>query len=74
MRLLPLSFYALFAAVAFAERTGSIETPGEISEDAVDEAPPTVFNGVQVPPLPEIDGEKFNGTIEEGYWFVKHHS
>jgi protein disulfide-isomerase len=24
--------------------------------------------------LPEIDGEKFNATIKEGYWFVKNHS
>lgn len=38
------------------------------------EPQPTVFNGVEVPPLPDINGETFNKTIKEGYWFVKHHS
>lgn len=77
MRLLPISLlYALFASVAFSEnvekRTGDSEVP--IAEDVNDGPQPTIFNGVKVPVLPELDGEKFNSTIEEGYWFVKHHS
>ncbi|KAE9363664.1 thioredoxin-domain-containing protein [Stipitochalara longipes BDJ] len=77
MRLLPISLlYALFATAAFSEsiekRTGDTEVP--IAEDVNDGPLPTTFNGVKVPVLPEIDGEKFNGTIKEGYWFVKHYS
>ena len=77
MRLLPISLlYALFASAAFSKhvekRTGDSEVP--IAEDINDGPLPTTFNGVKVPVLPEIDGEKFNGTIKEGYWFVKHHS
>jgi protein disulfide-isomerase len=77
MRLLPISLvYALFASVAFSEnvekRSGDSEVP--IAEDVNDGPLPTTFNGVKVPVLPEIDGEKFNATIKEGYWFVKNHS
>ena len=35
---------------------------------------PTVFNGVEVPPIPEIEGSKFNDTVKDGWWLVKHHS
>jgi protein disulfide-isomerase len=77
MRLLPISLlYALLASVAYSEiavkNTGDSEVP--IAEDVSDGPQPTTFNGVKVPVLPELDGEKFNGTIKEGYWLVKHHS
>jgi protein disulfide-isomerase len=77
MRLLPISLlYALLASVAFSEnpkkRTGDSEVP--IEEDVSDGPQPTIFNGVKVPVLAELDGEKFNGTIKEGYWLVKHYS
>ena len=39
-----------------------------------DEDKPTVFNGVEVPPLPELTGEKFNETVKDGYYLVKHYS
>jgi len=42
--------------------------------DEEDEDKPTVFNGVEVPPLPELTGEKFNETVKDGYYFVKHYS
>lgn len=80
MRLLPISLLCtLFASVAIAEsseeRLGTTEIPGEISEENAAEGPdPTYFNGVEVPPLIDIDGEKFNTTVKDGYWFVKHHS
>jgi protein disulfide-isomerase len=84
MRLLPISIlYALFASVVIAESSeqtlGSTDVPGEITAESQDEGAtdgpePTVFNGIQVPPLPDIEGEKFNGTVKDGYWFVKHHS
>ncbi len=70
MRLLPISLLcALFASAAIASTP---EVPGDISEEEATQ--PTVFNGVEVPPLPDIEGEKFNATVKEGYWFVKHHS
>jgi hypothetical protein len=28
----------------------------------------TTFNGIQVPPMMEIEGDKFKETIAEGYW------
>lgn len=76
MRLLPLSlFCTLFASVAIAEsseeKLGSSE---EASDDSPDLPDPTIFNGIQVPPLIDIEGEKFNATVKDGYWFVKHHS
>lgn len=78
MRLLPVSLLsALFASVVIAAsdpKLGSTELPGETIENEVDEVESTVFNGATVPPLPAVDGEKFNATVKEGYWFVKHHS
>ena len=57
---------------------GAVGIPGEItpgSEESLDEgAQPTIFNGVEVPPLLEMDGEKFSTSAKDGYWFVKHHS
>jgi protein disulfide-isomerase len=84
MRLLPLSLlFTFFASVVIAEapeqQLGAADIPGEITpqvgEESVEEGPkPTIFNGVEVPPIPEIDGEKFNISVKDGYWFVKHHS
>jgi hypothetical protein len=79
MRLRPISLiYALFATVAISESAekaiGNSEPQLEIAEDIGDGPVVTTFNGVKVPALPELDGEKFNSTVKEGYWFVKHHS
>lgn len=58
-----------------AADTISIQTAAAEPEVA---SPPdddsTVFNGVRVPPLREINGEKFDEEVKSGYWFVKHHS
>lgn len=82
MRLLPVSLLcALFSSVVIAEpiekplgvpdiSTPVAETPVE-DEDTVKG---TLFNGIQVPALPEIPGETFYATVNEGYWFVKHYS
>ena len=84
MRLLPVSLlFTLFASAVVTEapeqRLGAADIPGDItspaSDEGVDEGPkPTIFNGVEVPPILEIDGEKFNKLVKDGYWFVKHHS
>ena len=68
MRFLPVSLLCALLT------SSVIAAPEENSEDPSDEVKPTIFNGVEVPPLLDIDGEKFNATIKEGYWFVKHHS
>ncbi|KAK4937621.1 hypothetical protein LTR10_021767 [Elasticomyces elasticus] len=55
----------------------------ELSEDAVAGETPaeggeavtyTTFNGIKVPPMIEIEGIKFEETIKDGYWWVKHYS
>jgi protein disulfide-isomerase len=80
MRLLPISLLcSLFATAIIADSSEKILPSTDIAGDASDEGSadgpePTVFNGIQVPPLPDIEGEKFNTTVKDGYWFVKHHS
>lgn len=84
MRLLPSSLlFSLFASAVVArapeQRLGAADIPREITppagEKSVEEGPQsTIFNGVEVPPIPEIDGEKFASTVKDGYWFVKHYS
>lgn len=34
----------------------------------------TVFNGIQVPSILELEGKKVNDRIQDGYWFIKHYS
>lgn len=84
MRLLPASLlFSLLTSVVVAEapeqRLGAADIPGEIaspaSEESVEEGPrSTIFNGVKVPPIPDIEGERFATTVKDGYWFVKHYS
>jgi protein disulfide-isomerase len=81
MRLLTIPvFFALCASVIAAESAetplGSTGVPSETATEELEDAgpAPTIFNGMEVPPIPEIDGEKFNTTVAEGYWFVKHYS
>ena len=31
-------------------------------------APSTTFNGVEVPPMRDINGEEFDKEIKDGYW------
>ena len=34
----------------------------------------TVFNGVNVRPMKEINGEEFDQETKDGHWFIKHYS
>lgn len=36
---------------------------------ALDESP-TVFNGIEVPPMKKLTESNFDETIKEGYWYV----
>ncbi|KAH7384822.1 thioredoxin-like protein [Cadophora sp. MPI-SDFR-AT-0126] len=76
MRVLPI-FYTLFASSVIAQSSGNKVEKKEVTadaEDAADGPAPTIFNGVEVPPITILDGETFNATVKEGLWFVKHHS
>lgn len=38
------------------------------------EAPPgspTIFNGIEVPPMRELTGKVFDSEIKDGYWYAK---
>ncbi len=41
---------------------------GETAAEGGEAVDYTVFNGIKVPPMVEIDGSKFDETIKEGYW------
>lgn len=30
----------------------------------------TIFNGLKVPPMVEIEGDKFAETVKDGYWYA----
>ena len=73
---------AFFSSAVIAESAqekvvGISEVPGDITSDESPEEDlpkPTIFNRVEVPPILEIQGEKFNSTVKDGYWLVKHYS
>ena len=39
------------------------------SNNKVESDQPTVFNGIEVPPMKEINGEEFDKEIRDGYWY-----
>ncbi|KAI9054909.1 hypothetical protein LZ554_002053 [Drepanopeziza brunnea f. sp. 'monogermtubi'] len=77
MRVLPI-LYTLFTSSVIADSSSpqpkGDKEAGEAAEYVEPTPDPTIFNGVEVPPLLDIDGEKFNATVADGWWFVKHHS
>ena len=32
---------------------------------------PTIFNGMEVPPMKELSGEAFDTEIKDGYWYAE---
>ncbi|KAL2061957.1 hypothetical protein VTL71DRAFT_7335 [Oculimacula yallundae] len=77
MRVLPV-LYTLFASSVFAQssekKLEKRDVAADKGDDTSDAIPPTIFNGVEVPPIPILEGETLNATIKEGLWFVKNHS
>ena len=66
---------ALFASALSAIcAVGALAIPQEAGKDAdtpKDDAPKdTIFNGVKVPPMKELDGETFGKATKNGYWYV----
>ena len=76
--LLAWSLAALFTLPAFAapsstEKKASTVLPaaavkGETKVGDGEAVKFTTFNGVKVPPMIEIEGDKFEETIKSGYW------
>jgi protein disulfide-isomerase len=54
------------ATAVLAEEAVTAERPA--GDD--DAAAYTVFNGVKVPPMIDIEGDKFAETVKEGYWYA----
>ncbi|KAL8998653.1 MAG: hypothetical protein Q9169_002313 [Polycauliona sp. 2 TL-2023] len=46
---------------------------GATNSEAVSDSN-TIFNGDEVPPMKELNGDDFDKDTSKGYWFVKHYS
>lgn len=59
-------------------KSGPAPSPSEAKAasdpDEEEEEDLTVFNGIEVPPMKELEGHKWDEQTKEGYWFVKHYS
>ena len=73
-RLLALCAIPIFAASSTQDGSTAV-----LSEEAVTGEKPagdgeavdyTVFNGLKVPPMIDIEGDKFAETVKEGYWYA----
>ncbi|RMD42881.1 hypothetical protein DV735_g2242, partial [Chaetothyriales sp. CBS 134920] len=53
---------------------GAAAVPETAPEPVADAQDYTEFNGIKVPPLKEIQGDEFDQTIQDGYWWVKFYS
>lgn len=62
-----ISSLAVFASEASNSSNVSWDIPDDSHEF-------TLFNGVEVPPLLEIEGNQFSSITREGYWLIKHFS
>ena len=47
-------------------RAGSGSTSGEAQPGS-----PTIFNGIEVPPMKDLAGEAFDVETKDGYWYAK---
>lgn len=68
---------AAISSISVAAPPGAQKAGVVLSDDAISGESPTdggegsdytVFNGVKVPPMKEIEGDKFTETIKDGYW------
>ncbi|KAL4880834.1 thioredoxin-like protein [Aspergillus karnatakaensis] len=75
--LLTWSLLSLFALPTFAAPSDQSTTAKRlVKRDGSDDSGPgpTLFNGVEVPPLKELTPDNFEETIKNGYWFIKQYS
>jgi protein disulfide-isomerase len=67
--LLAWALTALFVTSSVAAPPGRGASKDETDAAADEEAvKSTTFNGIEVPPIKEIEGDKFAETIKDGYW------
>ncbi|KAL4745255.1 hypothetical protein BDW72DRAFT_186953 [Aspergillus terricola var. indicus] len=73
--LLTWSLLSLFSIPTFAAPSdGTISAQRLVKRADSDGSSPTLFNGVEVPPMKELTPENFAETIKDGYWFIKQYS
>ena len=79
--LLAWAIAALCTVPSYAAPPGKGKSDTTLSQDAVQGETPaggdeavkyTTFNGIKVPPMKEIEGDKFAETIKDGYWYDFH--
>lgn len=51
-----------------SEASGGLVDSG--TNNVASSASSTVFNGIDVPPMKELNGTEFDKEIKDGYWFV----
>ena len=57
-----------------AETSGGVANAGAGSGSTSGEAQPgspTIFNGIDVPPMKDLTGEAFDVETKDGYWYAK---
>lgn len=65
-----ISALALVTSAA-AAGSGAKADDTDVDKDAFGKpVVPSTFNGQEVPPFLELDGETLASTIEKGYWYV----
>jgi protein disulfide-isomerase len=71
----PFLSFALAPTLAASSSDTTVDASVQ-SEDLKTVAPVdlTVFNGIEVPPMKELDGDGFEESIKEGYWYVSRDS
>ena len=65
--LLTWAFAALLARCA-GEAPFEDEAPITKSTASTEDDEFSIFNGIEVPAMTEIEGSKFNETIQDGWW------
>ncbi|RKF81633.1 Uncharacterized protein C3D6.13c [Golovinomyces cichoracearum] len=66
-------FFALVPSLVFSA-TELLKSKSDVNGLDDESNKFSIFNGAQVPPLLELEGESFSTTVQDGYWFIKHYS
>lgn len=65
-----LLFWGLTFGAVFAKAESSGSQSPAVPESQVDSGPKfTTFNGIEVPPMKELNGEQFQQEVKDGYWY-----
>ncbi|KAL4784015.1 thioredoxin-like protein [Aspergillus varians] len=69
-----LSLFALPTFAAPSDQTISTNRLVKRADSDNSDSTPTVFNGIEVPPMKELTPDNFEETVKDGYWFIKQYS